>query len=221
MTPEVRAVLEHFSPIEIKFAPGDAGTLSGYASTFGPPADRHGDVIAPGAFKTSLAVGNVPLMLWSHDLTEPIGAWTDVREDATGLHVTGKLTLKTRRGAEAYALLKDGALNGLSIGFRTIAADEPPEGGRLLKQIDLVEISLVTLPSASRARVSSVKSGEITPRILETILRDAGVPKKMAASVIASGWKSATDSEREARSVAIESITSTLAAATQRLTKGH
>lgn len=214
-------MLEKTPPLEIKFARGDAGTITGYASVFGPPADRHGDVIQAGAFAASLASGAMPLMLWSHDLSEPIGAWTAVREDAKGLAVTGRLTLETRRGAEAYALLKDGALNGLSIGFRAIATEELPEGGRLLTEIDLAEISLVTLPSASRARVSSVKSAEITPRIVEGILRDAGLSKAMAAGIVAHGFRGAQESRRDAESAAMKSILTTLNAATERLTKGH
>ncbi|MEQ8228550.1 MAG: HK97 family phage prohead protease [Rhodospirillales bacterium] len=213
-------MLEQTVPLQIKFAPGDAGTISGYASVFGPPADRHGDVIAPGAFTASLASGDKPLMLWSHDLSEPIGVWTSIKEDAKGLLVTGRLTLESRRASEAYALLKDGALNGLSIGFRTVAADELPDGGRLLTEIELAEISLVTLPSASRARVTSVKSGEITPRVIEGILRDAGISKRMAAGIVASGFKGAMDHERDARSVAAKSILNTINAATSRLTKG-
>lgn len=207
-------------PVEFRFAPGDAGTLSGYASVFGPPADQHGDIVAPGAFAKSIASGVRPLMLWSHDLSEPIGAWTDVREDQTGLHVTGRLTLETRRGAEAYALLRDGALNGLSIGFRAVGFEEREDGGRLLTDIDLAEVSLVTLPSASRARVSSVKSGEITPRIVEGILRDAGLSKAMAAGIVARGFRGALDNEREARSAAVKTITQTLNAATERLKTG-
>lgn len=213
-------MLEQTPPLELKFSRDGAGTLSGYASVFGPPADRHGDVIAPGAFAKSLASGDVPLMLWSHDLSEPIGVWTDLREDSKGLHVTGRLTLETRRGAEAYALLRDQALNGLSIGYRVVDFDELPEGGRLLKEIELAEISLVTLPSASRARVTSVKSGEITPRLLESILREAGIPKRLAASVVIHGWKGAAEGERDARSVAAKSILNKLNAATERLTKG-
>lgn len=214
-------MLEKTPPLEIRFAPGDAGTIEGYASVFGPPADRHGDVIAPGAFAASLAqhkaAGTAPLLLWSHDLSDPIGAWIDVREDATGLYAKGRLTLETRRGAEAYALLKDGALDGLSIGFRAVAFEERADGGRLLTQIDLAEVSLVTLPSASRARVSSVKSGEITPRIVESILREAGLSKAMAAGIVARGFRGAMDSRREAESVAIKSITDHLAASTARL----
>ena len=212
-------MLERSAPLQVKLAPGAAGEITGYASVFGPPADRHGDIIAPGAFAKSLAAGNAPLMLWAHDQTEVIGVWTSLREDGMGLAVKGKLILETRRGAEAYALLQAGALDGLSIGYRAIAADPLADGGRLLKELDLAEISLVAIPSASRARVTSVKSGEITPRVLETILRDAGVPKKMAASVIASGWKGATEIRRDADSTRIKSLTETLAAATARLKK--
>lgn len=210
-------MLEHLTPLELKFSRDGAGTLSGYASVFGPPADQHGDIVAPGAFKASLASGDKPLMLWSHALSEPIGAWTDIHEDAVGLRVTGRLTLETRRGAEAYALLKDGALNGLSIGFHTVAAEPLPDGGRLLTAIDLAEISLVTLPSASRARVTSVKTGDITPRIVESILRDAGLSKALAAGIVARGFRGALDTEREARSVAIESILTSINAATAAL----
>lgn len=212
-------MLEHLTPLELKFSRDGAGTLSGYASVFGPPADQHGDIVAPGAFARSLASGNVPLMLWSHALSEPIGAWTDVHEDAVGLRVTGRLTLETRRGSEAYALLRDQALNGLSIGFRTVASETLPDGGRLLTEIDLAEISLVTLPSASRARVTSVKSGEITPRIVESILRDAGLSKALASGIVARGFRGALDTEREARSVAIESVLNAINAATSALEK--
>lgn len=214
-------MLEKTIPLQLKFAPGDSGVLEGYASVFGPPADRHGDIIAPGAFKASLASGDVPLMLWSHDLSEPIGVWTDVREDSKGLRVTGRLTLETRRGAEAYALLKDGAPIAMSIGFRAVAFKEQADGGRLLTEIDLVEISLVTLPSASRARVTSVKSEEITPRMLEQILRANGIPKRLAAGVVTHGWKGAADSERDVRSEQVRTILNRLNAATQRLSKGQ
>lgn len=214
-------MLKETPPLELKFSRGDAGTLSGYASMFGPPADRHGDIIALGAFAKSLASSTAPLMLWSHNLSEPIGTWTSLKEDTKGLHVTGKLTLETRRGSEAYALLKDEALNGLSIGYHVTAFEELADGGRLLTEIDLVEISLVTLPSASRARVTSVKSGDITPRIVEGILRDAGLPKAMAAGIVTRGFRGAMDSRREAESVAVKSILTNIKAATLRLTKGR
>ncbi|MCH8683887.1 phage major capsid protein [Pedomonas mirosovicensis] len=148
--------------LEVKLSTSEAGVLTGYASLFNDEPDSYGDVIAKGAFARSLAqhkaAGTVPLMLWHHDLAEPIGIWLDVREDSAGLVVTGRLILETRRGQEAYALLKAGALNGLSIGYRTRASDPRPGGGRILKDVDLYEISLVTIPAATRARITSVKN---------------------------------------------------------------
>lgn len=148
--------------IETKFQTADAGLLSGYASVFGGKPDSYGDVIAPGAYAASLKehreAGTVPLMLWQHDPNNPIGRWFDIKEDETGLHVTGQLVLDTVKGREAHALLKARALNGLSIGYRVIDFERLPGGGRLLKQIELIEISLVSIPAASSARITSVKS---------------------------------------------------------------
>lgn len=150
--------------IEVKFSTDEAGLLSGYASVFDGEPDSYGDVIAKGAFTKSLAehkaAGSTPLLLWQHDPTEPIGVWLSLREDATGLAVTGRLILETRRGQEAYALLKAGALNGLSIGFRTRASERRSGGGRILQDLELIEISLVSIPAATRARVTSVKTAQ-------------------------------------------------------------
>jgi HK97 family phage prohead protease len=154
---------EHLA-LEVKFSePTEAGEFTGIASVFGE-VDLMGDTIAPGAFKKSLAVhrraGRMPLMLWMHRLDEPIGIWTDLKETAQGLAVKGRLILDTVRGREAYALLKAGALTGLSIGFRTLQSART-KTGRLLQEISLEEVSLVTLPALASARVTSVKS---TPR---------------------------------------------------------
>lgn len=111
--------LEHLPPFELKRA-GDAGEIAGYASVFGG-TDAFGDRIAPGAFSRSLAehraAGTRPLMLWQHDATKPVGVWTSLAEDERGLKVVGRLTLDSTGGRDAYALLKDGAVGGLSIGF--------------------------------------------------------------------------------------------------------
>ena len=148
--------------MEVKFSPSGEGEIEGYASLFGGEPDSVGDVVAPGAFARSLAehkqAGTAPLMFWQHDQSEPIGVWTDVREDLSGLAVKGRLVLESGKGREAYALLKAGALNGLSIGFLSRGAERRNGGGRLLKDISLIEISLVSIPAASRARVTSVKS---------------------------------------------------------------
>lgn len=147
--------------LEVKFATGEAGTFTGYASVFGGEPDSYGDVIAPGAFAASLAehkAGNTrPLLLWQHDQSEPVGVWESVEEDAHGLKVSGRLVLDTARGRDAYALLKAGALNGLSIGYR-VRDYERRGRGRLLKHIELIEISIVSVPAASPARITSVKS---------------------------------------------------------------
>jgi HK97 family phage major capsid protein/HK97 family phage prohead protease len=161
--------------IEVKFATDEAGLLTGYASVFDGEPDSYGDVIEKGAFTKSLAehkaAGTTPLMLWQHDPSEPIGVWLELREDATGLAVTGRLILETRRGQEAYALLKSGAFNGLSIGFRTRASERRAGGGRTLQDLELIEISLVSVPAATRARVTSVKTAQ------------AGNPAAMGAAI--------------------------------------
>lgn len=144
---------------EVRFATDEAGTFSGYASVFDEP-DSYGDTIRKGAFRKSLTARKAtggPAMFWNHNPDAPIGVWTELEEDARGLKVTGKLVTETARGAEALALLKAGAVNGLSIGFRARSSERGPNGGRVLTDIDLVEISLVSLPAASKARVTSVK----------------------------------------------------------------
>lgn len=154
--------------VEVKFALGDeAGVFEGYASLFGGEPDGYGDIIAPGAFTDTLGQhkmeGTKPLLLWMHDMTSPIGSWLDVREDERGLKVKGQLVLDSVKGREAYALLKAGALNGLSIGYRATGFERLPGGGRRLTQVDLAEISLVTRPASKRTRVSGVKSSPDTP----------------------------------------------------------
>jgi HK97 family phage major capsid protein/HK97 family phage prohead protease len=155
-------VIEHETlDLELKAgSPAEDGTFSGTAWVFGE-TDALGDQIIPGAFQKSLAAhrraGRQPLLLWMHDIAEPIGKWLDVRETPEGLAVKGKLTLGTTRAREAYELLKDGALSGLSIGFRTLKSVRT-KTGRLLQELQLEEISLVALPALASARVYTVKS---------------------------------------------------------------
>lgn len=137
------------------------GTFTGYAVVFGD-TNRHRERVERGAFAKTLARHRAentrPLMLWSHDQSRPIGVWTGIEEDATGLRVQGSIVRETRDGQEAYALLKAGALNGLSIGFNAIADRRDTGGIRVLTEIDLAEISLVSIPSAGRARISEVRA---------------------------------------------------------------
>lgn len=166
--------------LEHKFCRPEAGLtlsggceLSGYASLFGV-RDQGGDLVAPGAYAKSLArlkaKGGRVRMLWQHDPTQPIGIWDEVREDTTGLWVRGRLLTEVAKGREAAALLEAGALDGLSIGYRTLRAERDGAApgqiagqckGRRLLELELWEVSLVTFPMLSEARVAA-KSEEVT-----------------------------------------------------------
>lgn len=148
--------------------------IEGYASLFGE-GDRGGDVVEAGAFAASLArlraEGRQVKMLWQHDPAQPIGLWEEVREDARGLRVKGRLLESVARGREAAALLGAGAIDGLSIGYRTIRAGKTAGGGRRLSELELWEVSLVTFPMLPGARVSA--KGDAA--------RDAGLRELAAA----------------------------------------
>ncbi|EPX87249.1 phage prohead protease, HK97 family [Rubellimicrobium thermophilum DSM 16684] len=94
-------------------------------------------------------------MLWQHDPREVIGVWDEVTEDARGLHVRGRILPEVARGREALALLAAGALDGLSIGYRTLRATKDAQGRRRLHEIELWEVSLVTFPMLREARIAS------------------------------------------------------------------
>ena len=132
--------------------------ISGYASLFGT-RDQGGDVVMPGAYAASLArlgaEGRAVKMLWQHDPTQPIGVWDEVREDARGLFVKGRLLLEVQAAREAHALLKAGAIDGLSIGYRTLRSEKTASGQRVLHEIELWEVSLVTFPMLPQARVQA------------------------------------------------------------------
>lgn len=138
------------------------GLLKGYASFFST-TDQHRDKVVKGAFKKSLQAwkffGKMPKMLWQHDPKAPIGLWTKLEEDSRGLYVEGRLALGLKQADEAYLLLKEGILDNLSIGFRPVKAGRDPKTStRLLLEIDLLEISLVTFGANKRATVHGVKT---------------------------------------------------------------
>ncbi len=150
MTPTLET---KFAPLALTAPPDRDGRVEGYAALFGEP-DRGGDIVAPGAFAETLRERPASVkFLWQHDPAQPIGIWDSVREDARGLHVRGRLLTALRRGEEAATLLAAGALDGLSIGFRTVSA-ERAGAHRRLTRIELWEISLVTFPMADRARLA-------------------------------------------------------------------
>ncbi len=136
------------------------GIFEGYASIFNV-VDGSGDLVLPGAFRRSLeqrGVKNIR-MLFQHDPAQPIGTWLSITQDATGLYVRGKLSMDVQRSAELAGLLRDGAIDGLSIGFKTIRARRDRKTGiRKLITVDLWEISLVTFPMLTSARVASLKT---------------------------------------------------------------
>lgn len=173
--------------LETKHAPGAIsgltreGSFEGYASLFGL-VDMGRDLVVPGAFKASLAKRGASgiKMLWAHDATEPIGTWVTIVEDNRGLKVRGQLNLAVARAREILALMRDGALDGLSIGFRTERSQRDKETGvRRLLKLDLWEISIVTFPMLPQARVSAVKrappppSHRMQPDTLATAIRKA------------------------------------------------
>lgn len=177
-------------------ATGDSGTFSGYGSVFNV-TDKGGDIVAPGAFAETLSAaktaGRLPVMLWQHNMREPIGVYTSMEEDSVGLKVEGKLALKTARGAEAYELLKMGAISGLSIGYRVRDDSwDRVTGVRTIKKADLVELSLVTMPMNDSARISAVKTIEELESLseIERHLRDAGGFSRSEATALVSRIKS-------------------------------
>lgn len=138
---------------------GSAGhVIEGYASLFDAP-DQGGDVVARVAYARSLkamaAEGRRVRMLWQHNPAQPIGIWDEVAEDARGLRVKGRLLDSVTLGREAAALIAAGAIEGLSIGYRTIRAKKTDKGQRLLTELDLWEVSLVTFPMLPSAKVAA------------------------------------------------------------------
>lgn len=132
--------------------------ISGYASLFGK-TDQGGDVVENGAYAASLdrlgGKGRTVKMLWQHDPAQPIGVWDEVREDKDGLYVKGRILRDVAKGREAAALIEAGAIDGLSIGYRTVRATKNDKGGRLLSELELWEVSLVTFPMLPDARVGA------------------------------------------------------------------
>lgn len=171
--------------LERKFCPvaevptlAEGHVIAGYASLFGA-RDQGGDVVAPGAYGASLkrmaAEGRRVKMLWQHDPAQPLGTWDEVREDARGLWVKGRLLDSVGRAREAAALIAAGAIDGLSIGYRTVRALKAADGGRLLSELDLWEVSLVTFPMLSGARVGAkgAAPGDAALREVAAALRAA------------------------------------------------
>ena len=178
-------------PMEIKEI-SDEGYFSGYGSVF-DVVDDWDDVIVRGAFAETLR-RKTPVMLWQHDSANPIGVYERIHEDDIGLWLEGRLLLDIEKGREAHILLKNRAIRGLSIGFLPLAWEDEMRSRkkiRVLKDIDLWEVSLVTFPANPKAVVDEVK----TVRGLENFLRDAGFSRAEAKAALAAVR---ADSQRDA-----------------------
>ena len=167
----------------------EKGMFEGYGSIFGNK-DLGNDVVEAGAFSKSLRKRkpNQVKLLWQHKQDQPIGVFEKITEDGDGLQVKGRLALGTQQGREAFELMKMGALDGLSIGYK---ADPDKQSyderrrRRMLKEVDLMEISLVTFPMNPKARVTMVKACDKTIRDWETFLREEGEMSRSEAKVCA------------------------------------
>lgn len=174
---------------------GGDGTFSGYASLFGQ-VDLGKDVVARGAFAKSLRTRGAAgiRMLFQHDPNQPIGRWTELKEDERGLFVRGRLTKDVGRSREVHNLLRGGALDGLSIGFRAVRARKDHSSGiRHIIEADLWEISIVTFPMLPQARIDTVKGRGLLPTVRQFegwLTRDAGLTRNDARTVIAEGFSS-------------------------------
>ena len=221
-------------PFEVKLATSSAtGAFEGYASVFGG-LDSHRDRIKPGAFADSLAqrkaAGRTLPMYMQHGALRggdprPVGVWDQVAEDSRGLAVKGHLVgLDTDQGRYNHALVKEGAMRGLSVGYRVpqggvTYGKAAGEAGRTLHKLDLIEISLVDDPSDPAAGVHSVKLN--SQRELDHLLRNGGLSKAAAAKVIAGGWSALNAGDPdEDRTPQIKSLSDLLKAATADLRKG-
>ena len=188
--------------LERKFArfeeavPVEGGVkISGYASLFGD-VDQGGDVVQSGAYAACLtavaAAGRRIKMLWQHDPAQPIGVWDEVREDAKGLFVKGRILSSVEKGREAAALIAAGAIDGLSIGYRTVKATKNTKGQRLLSELELWEVSLVTFPMLPSARVAA--KGE---SLVDVDLREMAAAFDGARAELARGRPAAERSSEE------------------------
>lgn len=188
-----------FLPLSLEAKAADDGLFAGYGAVFGN-IDSDKDLIVPGAFKRTMEKGSNVRLLWQHRRDEVIGKWVSMREDSNGLYMEGKFTKGVQKADEAYLLMKDGAIDGLSIGY-----DVPKDGFerkgdvRYLKHLNLHEVSVVTFPANDRARVSGVKAMDAIESMksqseAEDILRDVGFSRQ-AAMTFLSRHKAITQSD--------------------------
>lgn len=184
-------------PFQVKEV-GKDGKFVGHGSVFGE-LDSYRDIVMPGAFKKSLKEDfgdkqrKVP-MLWQHNSWAPIGVYAEIYEDAKGLYVEGECNMDVQQGRECYALMKQGALTGLSIGYTTVVSEWDEKNlTRKLIEVNLWEVSPVTFPAGDNARAQVKSLAEVaTMSELEDYLRDAYGASRKEATAIAARLKAIT-----------------------------
>jgi HK97 family phage prohead protease len=170
--------------------------IAGYGSVF-DNVDSGGDIVMRGAFKECIDSGKRPKMLWQHDPSQPIGAWDEMREDENGLYMAGRISKRATKGAEVAELVKMGAIDGLSIGYRTL--DYEMEGNnRKLTKLDIWETSVVTFPMNGLASIYAMKADEMTERDLERALKEMGHSNRVAKAMAGGAWKARAEVLRDA-----------------------
>lgn len=182
-------------PLDLKTI-NEEGVFTGYGSTFNN-IDYWDDIVMPGAFKESLKK-RMPKMFWNHSSNSPVGVYEEAYEDEKGLYLKGRLLLDIPKAKEAYVLMKNGAVDGLSIGFLTVDSGFEKRDDRtlrILKKVDLLEVSITPLPANPKALIGDVKGIE-TVRDVEELLRDAGFSRSDAKAAIAA-CKSALQRDAE------------------------
>lgn len=173
---------------------GEAGVFEGYASTF-DVIDQGGDIVVKGAYQRTLQDRGAKgiKLLNEHCPSEPIGIWEELHEDDVGLFARGRLLIDVvPKARERYELMKAGVVDGLSIGYRVItSARDTSQGARLLQEVDLREISVVTFPMNETSLITSVKGELPTEREFERwLMQDAGFTRSQARMIITTGFKS-------------------------------
>ena len=171
----------------------DKRVISGYASTY--DLDQGGDIIVRGAFQKTLETGASRVkVLWQHDSKMPIGRPNRMTEDENGLYVESYIA-KTRQGDEALELAREGIIDSMSIGYMVNDSEYKDDGIRLIKELTLMEYSLVTWPMNESAVITGVKSLE--PKEIERVLREAGLSRSQAKAVACAGVKSLREADQE------------------------
>lgn len=196
-----------FNGLELKMD-GEGFKFSGYGSVFGG-VDDYGDTIAPGSYAKTLVNRKRPIMMLYNHSGSPIGKWTAMREDEKGLYVEGELTPGHSKAADVYASMKHGTLGGMSIGYYVRGYETLGEGRRLLKEIELVEVSVVDQPADLAAVITDVKSALDEAKSLkeiESLLRDAGGFSRADACALVARVKALSQSDSDAEQKAVDEL---------------